>query len=115
VTGIFSAIKHFPGHGDTAVDSHLGLPVIDKSLEELVENELYPFHQHIKKGVDAVMVGHLSLPQLDAAWPSTTSQKIVTGLLREQMGFGGVVIADALNMHAVSKSYPENRQSEAKG
>ncbi len=113
-TGTLSSIKHFPGHGDTAVDSHLGLPVIDKSLEELVENELYPFHQHIKKGVDAVMVGHLSLPQLDAAWPSTTSQKIVTGLLREQMGFGGVVISDALNMHAVSKSFPEKGQLEAK-
>ena len=103
--GILNAIKHFPGHGDTAMDSHLGLPVIDKSLEELEENELYPFQELIKKGVDSVMVGHLSLPQLDSIEPSTTSSKIVTDLLRKKMGFDGVIISDALNMHAVSKKY----------
>lgn len=105
--GVLNAIKHFPGHGDTAMDSHLGLPVINKSLEELKENELFPFQELIKKGVDAVMVGHLSLPQLDSHEPSTTSSIIITDLLRKTMGFGGVIISDALNMHAVSKKYTE--------
>jgi len=113
-SGILNSIKHFPGHGDTATDSHLGLPVIDKSLEELNENELYPFHELIKKGVDSVMVGHLSLPQLDNENPSTTSSKIITGLLRKELSFEGVIISDALNMHAVSKKYPEKGSLEEK-
>ena len=112
-TGTLNSIKHFPGHGDTATDSHLGLPVIDKSMEELKENELYPFQELIKKGVDSVMVGHLSLPQLDDKEPSTTSSKIITELLRNELGFDGVIISDALNMHAVSKKYPEKGKLEA--
>lgn len=112
-SGTLNSLKHFPGHGDTATDSHLGLPVIDKSLQELKGNELFPFHELIKKGVDSVMVGHLLLPQLDADNPSTTSTKIITELLRKQLGFNGVVISDALNMHAVSKMYPENGKLEA--
>src|SRR5690606_11502087 len=112
--GTLHAIKHFPGHGDTAVDSHLGLPVIDKSPKELLENELYPFQRHIEKGVDAIMVGHLSLPQLDPSRPSTTSPAMITELLRGQMGFKGVVISDALNMHAVSKVYPQKGKLETK-
>ena len=111
--GILNSIKHFPGHGDTATDSHLGLPVIDKSLQQLNENELFPFNGLIKKGVDSVMVGHLLVPQLDAEEPSTTSYKIVTELLRNQMGFNGVIISDALNMHAVSKKHPEKGKLEA--
>jgi len=105
-SGTLNSIKHFPGHGDTATDSHLGLPVIDKSIEELMENELFPFKKMIETGVDSVMVGHLLLPQLDSENPSTTSSKIVTELLRKQLGFNGVVISDALNMHAVSKKFP---------
>lgn len=114
-SGTLHAIKHFPGHGDTAVDSHLGLPVIDKSLEELLENELLPFQGHIDLGVDAVMVGHLSLPQLDPMAPSTTSPKIITDLLRTKMGFKGVIISDALNMYAVSKNHPQKGELEALG
>ena len=106
-SGTLNSVKHFPGHGDTATDSHLGLPVIDKSLDELFENELYPFKKLIDMGVDSVMVGHLLLPQLDAENPSTTSSKIITELLRKQLGFKGVVISDALNMHAVSKKFPK--------
>ncbi len=112
-SGTLNSIKHFPGHGDTATDSHLGLPVIDKSLEELMENELYPFQKLIEKGVDSVMVGHLLLPQLDAENPSTTSSKIISDLLRKQLGFDGVVISDALNMHAVSKKYPQKGKLES--
>ncbi|WP_318342621.1 glycoside hydrolase family 3 protein [Flagellimonas baculiformis] len=111
-TGTLNSIKHFPGHGDTATDSHLGLPVIDKSLAELKENELFPFQELINIGVDSVMVGHLLLPQLDAENPSTTSSKIITDLLRKQMGFEGVIISDALNMHAVSKKYHQKGKLE---
>lgn len=111
-SGTLNSIKHFPGHGDTATDSHLGLPVIDKSMEELMKNELYPFQKLIEKGVDSMMVGHLLLPQLDTENPSTTSSKIITNLLRKKMGFEGVVISDALNMHAVSKKYPQKGKLE---
>ena len=111
-SGTLNSIKHFPGHGDTATDSHLGLPVIDKSMDELMENELYPFKKLIASGVDSVMVGHLLLPQLDSDNPSTTSSKIISGLLRKQLAFDGVIISDALNMHAVSKRYPEKGKLE---
>lgn len=112
--GILNSLKHFPGHGDTNIDSHLGLPVIDKSEEKLFQNELFPFKELIKKEVDSVMVAHLSLPQLDDSGnPSTTSKAVITGLLREKMGFEGVIISDALNMHAVSKMYPEKGALEA--
>ncbi len=106
--GILTSIKHFPGHGDTATDSHLGLPLIDKTKEELLKNELYPFQKLIDKGVDAVMVGHLSVPALanGKKTPSSISKEIIKGALRNEMGFKGVVISDALNMHAVSKNYP---------
>ena len=113
-SGILNSIKHFPGHGDTATDSHLGLPVIDKPLQKLKKNELYPFQQLIQKGVDSVMVGHLLLPQLDNEGPATTSHKIISSLLREQMGFEGVIISDALNMHAVSKTFSKKGDLEAK-
>ncbi|WP_422348472.1 glycoside hydrolase family 3 protein [Flagellimonas sp.] len=104
--GVLNSVKHFPGHGDTATDSHLGLPVIDKSKEVLMENELFPFIKHIQEGVDSVMVGHLSIPSLDKSGnPSTTSYPIITELLRNELGFDGVIISDALNMHAVSKQY----------
>lgn len=107
--GILTSIKHFPGHGDTATDSHLGLPVITKSKAELVTNELYPFQQLINNGVDSVMVGHLSVPAIANGknTSSSISKEIIKDLLRKEMGFTGVVISDALNMHAVSKNYPE--------
>ncbi|MFS4457164.1 glycoside hydrolase family 3 protein [Maribacter sp. 2304DJ31-5] len=106
--GVLSSIKHFPGHGDTATDSHLGLPLIDKSKDELFQNELYPFQKLIDSGVDSVMIGHLSVPSLtsNATRPSSINKNIIKGVLRQEMGFTGVVISDALNMHAVSKNYP---------
>ena len=113
-TGILNSIKHFPGHGDTATDSHLGLPVIDKPKEDLMENELSPFRRFIQQGIDSVMVGHLSVPSLDdSGHPSTTSYPIITELLRNELGFDGVIISDALNMHAVSKKYTVNGTLEA--
>jgi len=106
--GIICSIKHFPGHGDTAVDSHLGLPIIEKSKDELLNNELFPFFELIKENVDSIMVGHLSVPSLSngQSISSSISKDIITGLLRNELGFKGVVISDALNMHAVSKNYP---------
>lgn len=105
--GILSCIKHFPGHGDTDTDSHLGLPHIHKSKTELWDNELYPFLQLIQKGTDAVMVGHLIVPALSRgkAVSATLSKDIIQGILRDEMGFQGVVISDALNMHSVSTLY----------
>lgn len=112
--GILTSIKHFPGHGDTATDSHLGLPVIGKSKEELYGNELYPFIELIKNGVDSVMVGHLSVPTLANGKTGSTSisKEVITGLLRNELGFDGVVISDALNMHSVSKLYPSKGELE---
>ncbi|MCG2460462.1 glycoside hydrolase family 3 protein [Flavobacteriaceae bacterium F89] len=112
--GILTSIKHFPGHGDTATDSHLGLPVIGKSKEELYENELYPFIELIKNGADSVMVGHLSVPALTQGktGSSSISKEIITGVLRKELGFDGVVISDALNMHSVSKLYPAKGELE---
>jgi len=105
--GILTSAKHFPGHGDTATDSHLGLPVIDKSKESLLRNELLPFIGLIDEGVDSVMIGHLAIPSLTEGnlVPATLSQKIIKDLLREELQFKGVVVSDAMNMHAVSKMY----------
>ncbi|MEB8344525.1 glycoside hydrolase family 3 protein [Flavobacteriaceae bacterium KMM 6898] len=106
--GVLTCAKHFPGHGDTAVDSHLGLPIIDKSKEALWENELLPFRELIANGVDSVMIGHLCIPGLSSgkSTPATLCKEIIKGILRKEMQFTGVVISDALNMHSVSKMYP---------
>ncbi len=114
--GILTSAKHFPGHGDTATDSHLGLPVIDKSLPELFENELQPFIKLIKHDVDSVMIGHLAVPSLSGGTgePSTLSEHTINGFLRKELGFEGVVVSDALNMHAVTKRFPEHGLIEYK-
>ncbi|MBO0592446.1 glycoside hydrolase family 3 protein [Cellulophaga sp. E16_2] len=112
--GVLTCIKHFPGHGDTAVDSHLGLPLIEKSKEELLKNELFPFQHLINEGVDSIMAGHLSIPALadGDAIPSSLSKKMLKNLLRDEMNFKGVVISDALNMHAISKNYTTKGELE---
>lgn len=112
--GVLTSIKHFPGHGDTATDSHLGLPLIEKSKEELLANELYPFQKLIAEGVDSVMVGHLAVPTLAKGKKisSSISKDIIKGVLRNEMGFEGAVISDALNMHAVSKNYSKKGELE---
>lgn len=98
--GILPCAKHFPGHGDTAVDSHFAIPLIDKTFEELKACELIPFQALIDAGVPLVMVGHMSLPLL-SPFPSTLSPEIVTELLRGEMGFEGLVVTDALNMRSL--------------
>lgn len=113
--GVVPVVKHFPGHGDTTVDSHVGLPVVSKSLEELFKEELVPFQLAMKGlslfrerellGVPAVMVAHILMTEIDSEYPASLSPKVVTELLREQMGFDGMVVTDDLTMGAVSDTY----------
>lgn len=106
--GMLSTLKHFPGHGDTDVDSHLGLPIINHPRERLDAIELAPFRQGLAAGADAVMVAHIELPALDRAEfaPATLSRPIVTDLLRREMKFGGLIYTDSMGMDAVSKKLP---------
>jgi len=106
--GIMASAKHFPGHGDVAVDSHLDLPVINKTVDQLQELELYPFKELIKAGVQSVMIGHLFVPSIDntAHRATSISKNAVTGLLRNQLGFTGLTFTDALEMQGVAKYFP---------
>lgn len=104
--GIQTTLKHFPGHGNTAVDSHAGLPTISATREELMKNELVPFARAIAAGADGVMAGHLLVPALDPVYPATLSQAIITGLLREDLHFDGLVVTDSLTMGAIWGHYP---------
>jgi beta-glucosidase-like glycosyl hydrolase len=102
--GMFATIKHFPGHGDTDVDSHLGLPLIAHPRERLDRIELVPFRAGVAAGAAGVMVAHIELPALDkTSGPATLSQPIVTGLLRDELGFKGLIFSDAMNMDGVEK------------
>ena len=101
---VVSCVKHFPGHGDTNVDSHLGLPVIDHPIARLRDIELAPFAAAIAAGVPAVMTTHILFPALDEH-PATLSRAILTGLLREEMGFEGVIFTDSLSMDAIDRRY----------
>lgn len=115
--GVIPVVKHFPGHGDTDTDSHVGLPVVDKTRQELEDQELMPFRFAIDGAewkspvereptpVPAIMVGHILLSQVDPLLPSSLSPKVVDGLLRQELGFEGVVFTDDLTMGAVSQGY----------
>lgn len=104
-TGVVPVAKHFPGHGDVTVDSHVGLPEVNKTLDELSALELVPFHAAIEAGADAMMVGHILLPQLDEDLPASMSPAVITNILREQFAFDGVVITDDMTMGAIANSY----------
>jgi beta-N-acetylhexosaminidase len=105
---ILASAKHFPGHGDTNVDSHYGLPVLHFSKDRLNDLELYPFRRLMDEGLGSVMVAHMNIPALDDTpdLASTLSYPIVTELLKEEMGYEGLVFTDALNMQGVAKFYP---------
>lgn len=104
--GMISTIKHFPGHGDTAEDSHSGKAYSYKYLDELMSCEFIPFKAGIAAGTDFVMCGHIVTPNVDeSGYPATMSRKLVTDILRGELGFNGVIITDALDMHAVSSYY----------
>ncbi|PIU20570.1 MAG: hypothetical protein COT18_01545 [Elusimicrobia bacterium CG08_land_8_20_14_0_20_59_10] len=98
--GALSCLKHFPGHGDTAVDSHLALPELGRDLQELEQDDLKPFSA-LARRADSVMAGHLRVPSLDGSAPASLSGEIIGGLLRCKLGYGGLVLTDALNMKAV--------------
>ena len=105
--GMLATLKHFPGHGDTDVDSHLGLPIIKQPRERLEGVELAPFREGIAAGADAVMIAHIQLPALDAAEfsPATLSRPIVTGLLRGELKFDGLIYTDSMGMDAIARGY----------
>lgn len=104
---ILAAIKHFPGHGDTSTDSHLDLPVISHNLDRLNTIELAPFKALMKEGIGGVMVAHLYVPAFESGKgiPASVSKNIITGLLKEKLGYKGLIITDALNMNAVAGKY----------
>ena len=104
--GVKGLLKHFPGHGATTADTHEGYAYTDATLEEMKSNELVPFADGIEAGVDIIMVGHISCPQVTGnEEPASLSEKMITGVLREDMGFDGVVITDAMNMGAIAENY----------
>ncbi|WP_106918123.1 glycoside hydrolase family 3 protein [Chryseobacterium aurantiacum] len=104
---ILAAIKHFPGHGDTSTDSHLDLPVVSHNLDRLNSIELAPFKALMDKGIGGVMVAHLYVPSLESGKgiPASVSKNIITGLLKDKLGYKGLIITDALNMGAVANKY----------
>jgi beta-N-acetylhexosaminidase len=103
--GVLGCGKHFPGHGDTRADSHLDLPVVDHGIERLRQVELAPFAAAAREGIDAIMTAHVLFPALDPDWPATLSRRILISLLREEMGFTGVIVSDDLGMKAVADRY----------
>lgn len=105
-SGVLCCVKHFPGHGDTAVDSHLGLPRVDKTWEELEQLELIPFRRAIDAGAPAVMMSHVLFPKIEEAQlPCTMSRKMITGMLREKMGFDGLILTDCMEMGAIQDHF----------
>ena len=101
-----ATVKHFPGHGDTAIDSHLSLPTLDRSRQQLTDRELIPFVAALEAGVRSVMIGHLAVPSLDPSnVPASLSAPIVTGLLREELKYDGLVVTDAMDMQAITNGF----------
>ncbi len=107
---VIPTAKHFPGHGNTKIDSHKDLPIILGSKEYLLENELIPFRELINDGIPAIMIGHLNVPAFDqqATLPATLSYNIITKLLKEELGFEGLIITDALDMRAVTNYFSDD-------
>ncbi len=103
--GVLACAKHFPGHGDTSVDSHLELPVLAHDLRRLEEFEFLPFKTLISAGVETVMSAHVLLQKIDSQYPATLSRKVLTGVLREKIGFERLLVTDALMMEAISRTY----------
>ena len=112
--GVSPVLKHFPGHGGTAEDSHETKPVLHRTLEELSETEFLPFAAGIESGADFVMAGHISVPEVDGdGRPAVFSKTLLTDVLRKQLGFEGIIITDAMNMGAVTESYDSGEAAVA--
>ncbi|GEM47583.1 beta-N-acetylhexosaminidase [Deinococcus cellulosilyticus] len=103
--GVMASVKHFPGHGDTHIDTHLALPTVNKPIEELLKTELHPFKKAAEAGVGSMMTAHIIFPALDSENPATLSRNILTGLLRDSWGYAGLIVTDAMDMHAISRQY----------
>ncbi len=104
-TGILTCLKHFPGHGATSYDTHREIPLVNKSYEELRESDLIPFKAGIDAGVELVMTSHIRFPKIDGDNPATLSKKILNDILRQDLGFQGLIISDSMNMGAIRKTY----------
>ncbi|MDW4911106.1 glycoside hydrolase family 3 protein [Streptomyces sp. ADMS] len=109
-SSVAATAKHFPGHGDTAVDSHYGFPVIEHTREQWSSIDAPPFRAAIRAGIDSIMTAHIMVPALDDSGdPATLSRPILTGILREQLGYDGVVVTDSLGMQGVREKYGDDR------
>ncbi|MEC0242376.1 beta-N-acetylhexosaminidase [Paenibacillus dokdonensis] len=108
---VVPVVKHFPGHGDTSVDSHIGLPVVNHDLTRLRKMELVPFKDAIGDKADVVMIAHLLMPKIDPDHPASFSKKVITDLLRNELGFQGVVISDDMTMGAIEENYDIGKAS----
>lgn len=104
-SNVMGTSKHFPGHGNTAVDSHYGLPEVNSSLDELYSVELAPFIASIANGIDAIMTTHIMFKAIDSSYPATLSKKVLTDLLRDTLGFNGIIITDGMEMDAIDKNF----------
>ena len=115
-TGLLTAAKHFPGHGDTATDSHLGVAAVNRTREQIEQIDLPPFRAAVDAGTDAVMVAHVTAPSLepDNTRVATNSPPIVTGILRQQFGFKGLIVTDAMDMAGLTGIYPEAGSAAAR-
>lgn len=102
---IIPVVKHFPGHGDTSMDSHVGLPLVNHNMKRLNEFELIPFKEAINNDADVIMISHILLPKIDSIYPATMSKTIITDVLRNDLSFNGVVITDDMTMGAITKNY----------
>ncbi len=103
--GVIPVVKHFPGHGDTSVDSHIGLPVVDHDLKRIMDFEIVPFKHAIDNGADVVMVSHILMSQIDPEYPASMSSIVINDILRDKLKFEGVVITDDITMGAIEKNY----------
>ena len=115
-SGLLTAAKHFPGHGDTATDSHLGVAAVNRTREQIQQIDLPPFRAAIDAGTDAVMVAHITAPAIEpaAGKVATNSQAIITGILKQQLGFKGLVVTDAMDMAGLTGVYPEAGSAAAR-
>lgn len=102
---VLATIKHFPGHGDTSIDSHYGLPTLTKTKDEMLSSDLLPFVKGVEKGIDGIMIGHLLWLDMDDVYPASLSKKIVTDYLRNELAYDGLIFTDDLEMGAVANAY----------
>lgn len=111
---VLAASKHFPGHGNTSVDSHYGLPMIETTYEELLQMELAPFISAINAGIDSIMTTHIIFSKIDNKYPATLSQEILQNILREKLGFEGLIITDSMEMNAITKYFGSYDETSVK-